>query len=174
MTLEEIKALDAGSWFGEAHGGLRFLTLAEALDIVGGRTRLNVHVKAHEEDRHLVVPLTVQELVSRSLLDTAFLASDQESLVLAREHCPELSICNLTTQPTGTYITRSLDIGCRILQPGNAQVDGPLVAEAHRHGLEVNPFYADDEVEMRRLIACGVDGILTNWPDKLLALREGP
>jgi glycerophosphoryl diester phosphodiesterase len=39
--------------------------------------------------------------------------------------------------------------------------------------MEVNPFYADDLAEMRRLIACGVDGILTNFPDVLLALRAG-
>ena len=37
--------------------------------------------------------------------------------------------------------------------------------------MEVNPFYADDEEEMRRLIDCGVDGILTNRPDVLLAVR---
>jgi len=37
--------------------------------------------------------------------------------------------------------------------------------------MEVNPFYADDEAEMRRLIACGVDGILTNHPDLLPRIR---
>jgi glycerophosphoryl diester phosphodiesterase len=37
--------------------------------------------------------------------------------------------------------------------------------------MEVNPFYADDPQEMRRLIECGVDGILTNFPDRLLDLR---
>ena len=38
---------------------------------------------------------------------------------------------------------------------------------AHEHGMEVNPFYADDEGEMKRLLLCGVDGILTNFPEKL-------
>lgn len=84
---------------------------------------------------------------------------------------PSLIVCNLSTTPRDTYIPRSLALGCAIIQPGNHQVDGAFVAEAHRHGLEVNPFYADDEAEMRRLIACGVDGILTNWPDRLLAIR---
>jgi len=37
--------------------------------------------------------------------------------------------------------------------------------------MEVNPFYADDETEMRRLIVCVVDGILTNYPDRLLEVR---
>ncbi|MCK5119764.1 MAG: hypothetical protein KAQ78_09275, partial [Candidatus Latescibacteria bacterium] len=81
-------------------------------------------------------------------------------------------ICNLSTEPKETYIARSRAIGCRILQPGNAQVDRAFVEEAHRYGMEVNPFYADEVDEMRRLIACGVDGILTNYPDRLLALRR--
>ena len=37
--------------------------------------------------------------------------------------------------------------------------------------LRVNPFYADDEAEMQELIDCGVDGILTNYPDLLLSIR---
>ena len=172
MRLKQIWALDAGSWFGDAFEGVRFPTLQEALDLIGGRVRLNVHVKANEQNRADVVLGTVEELADRDLLQTAFLASDQESVVLAKQVLPELSICNLSTKPTETYIGRSLSIGCEILQPGNAQVDPAFVEEAHRHGLEVNPFYADDEDEMRRLIACGVDGILTNRPDRLLALRE--
>ena len=44
---------------------------------------------------------------------------------------------------------------------------GELVTAAHRHGMEVNVFYADDEAEMKRLIEMGVDGILTNYPARL-------
>jgi glycerophosphoryl diester phosphodiesterase len=48
------------------------------------------------------------------------------------------------------------------------------VLEAHTFGMVVNPFYADDPVEMKRLIDCGVDGILTNRPDLLRELgRDG-
>ena len=39
--------------------------------------------------------------------------------------------------------------------------------------MEVNPFYANDPREMRRLVNCGVDGILTDYPDMLLELRRG-
>ena len=49
-----------------------------------------------------------------------------------------------------------------------------FVAKAHENDMEVNPFYADDEAEMRRLIDCGVDGILTNFPRRLQqVLLEG-
>ncbi len=172
MTLSEIKALDAGSWFDRAFSGQRFLTLRETLDLMDDTVRLNVHVKASGHDRQKVVSLTVRELERRSLLRQAFIASDQETIELVKQIQPELEICNLSTQPKETYVARSRALGCRILQPGNAQVDQAFVEEAHRCGMEVNPFYADELDEMRRLIACGVDGILTNYPDRLLALRR--
>jgi glycerophosphoryl diester phosphodiesterase len=172
MTLSEIKALDAGSWFDEAFGGQRFLTLQETLDMMDEPVRLNVHIKPGEHDLHNVVSLTIQELERQNLLQQAFIASDHETIEQVKRIQPALELCNLSTEPKETYIARSRAIGCRILQPGNAQVDRAFVEEAHRYGMEVNPFYADEVDEMRRLMACGVDGILTNYPDRLLALRK--
>jgi glycerophosphoryl diester phosphodiesterase len=173
LNLSDIRSLDAGGWFASAFRGERFLTLQDALELLGGQARLNVHVKAYDHDREEVIPLTARLLEDRGLLGSAYIASDEESIRLAARIVPQLATCNLTTQPKETYIVRSASVGCRILQPGNAQVDEALVSEAHRCGMEVNPFYADDEAEMRRLTASGVDGILTNWPDRLLTLREG-
>ena len=167
MTLSEIKELDAGGWFGEEFSGGRFPTLTETLDLISSEVRLNVHVKAYGEDRERLVPLVVQELVRRDLLQTAFVASDQESLALARRVDAEVGICNLSTNPPESYVRRSQGIGCRILQPGNSVTTSELVSEAHQLGMEVNPFYADEEEEMKRLIECGVDGILTNYPERL-------
>ena len=172
LTLAEIKALDAGSWFAPQFRGQRFLTFQEALDLLAGQVRLNIHIKAEEHNREEIVPQVVGEMKRRELFATAFVASDEQSLVLAKKLAPQLEICNLSTEPTETYIQRSQQIGCKIIQPGNWQVDQKFMAQAHKSGLEVNPFYADDDAEMRRLIDCGVDGILTNHPDLLLDLRK--
>ena len=151
--------------------GQRFPTLQEALDLMGGKVRLNIHVKAYPNDAERLVPSVVRELQARNLLDKSFVASDQEYIALARRIEPRLGVCNLSTTPKETYVSRSDSIGCRILQPGNKQVDKALVDDTHAHGMEVNPFFADDEAEMRRLIECGVDGILTNYPDLMQRVR---
>ena len=46
FTLAELKALDAGSWFGEAFKGVRVPTLDEVFEAIGRRTRINVEIKA--------------------------------------------------------------------------------------------------------------------------------
>jgi|TARA_B100002003_G_scaffold247119_1_gene278055 glycerophosphoryl diester phosphodiesterase len=174
MTLSEIKRLDAGSWMDTRFKGVSFLTLEEALNQISRKTRLNVHIKAYDHDRDIVTPLVVKQLEASGVLTSGFIASDETTLRLARQIQPEISICNLSTTPYESYIDRSLAIGCTILQPGNAMVDASFVKNAHAHHLEVNPFYADDKAEMKRLIACGVDGVLTNYPDRLYeVLDEG-
>jgi glycerophosphoryl diester phosphodiesterase len=45
-----------------------------------------------------------------------------------------------------------------------------LVMEARRHGLKVLAWTVDEPTLMSRMIANGVDGIMTNYPDRLSAL----
>jgi glycerophosphoryl diester phosphodiesterase len=170
LTSAQILALDAGSWFDSSFTGQGFLVLEEVLDLIPQSVRLNVHVKAHDEDRQQVAPEVVDLLQSRGRLDNAFMAADYETLVCARRHEPSLQVCNLSIRPAEDYVSRCADMGCRILQPGHAMTTSQLVDEAHAHGMEVNPFFADEEDEMRRLIDCGVDGILTNQPERLQQL----
>lgn len=46
----------------------------------------------------------------------------------------------------------------------------PSVAAAHRLGIELHVWTVNEEREMRALLAMGVDGILTDFPERLLPL----
>ena len=167
MDLSDIGELDAGSWFSGRFAGERYPTLEETLDMMPGEMRLNVHVKALDENREILVPLVVEEIRRRGLTRTAFVTDGEATVVAAKSIAPELDIC------TNLPVSRCLAIGCRILQPSNRTTTAELVEEAHCHGMEVHPFYADEPAEMQRLIDCGVDGMLTNYPRRLLRLQSG-
>lgn len=172
MTLSQLEVLDAGGWFDSRFAKERIPTLREALDLLEGKVRLNIHLKAFASAREVLVSRVVAELAEMDLVDHCFIASDEETIELAKRMQPAIAICNLSTSPFGTYIDRSMAIGCSILQPSNRQVTPEFVATAHQEGMEVNPFYADDAEEMLRLIECGVDGILTNHPDLLMQIQR--
>lgn len=58
---------------------------------------------------------------------------------------------------------------------GIVQVLSPrLIAAAHRHEVEIHVWTVNDAAEMRRLLALGVDGLVTDRADLALALIDPP
>lgn len=47
-----------------------------------------------------------------------------------------------------------------------------MVQDAHKYGMKVIPWTVDDEPTMDKLIDDGVDGIITNYPDRLRVVME--
>ena len=45
-----------------------------------------------------------------------------------------------------------------------------ILKKAHQLGLEVNVWTVNDKEALEKMIELGVDGIITNYPDKLLEL----
>jgi glycerophosphoryl diester phosphodiesterase len=57
--------------------------------------------------------------------------------------------------------------------PWHGAVDRALVEAARERGLAVRPWTVDDPAEMARLLALGVDAIITNAPDVAVAVVRG-
>jgi glycerophosphoryl diester phosphodiesterase len=56
--------------------------------------------------------------------------------------------------------------------PWHGVVDAELVDAAHARGLAVRPWTVDEPVEAQRLMDLGVDGIITNTPDRVVPLAR--
>jgi len=164
MTLSEVKALDAGSWFDPGYSGLRIPTFSEALSAIPDSIELNIH--AYPDPR--VTEGVISALIRENRVKSSYIAIQESQIGLARELCPEIRLCNMTGQRGLDYLETTIRLGCRIIQFFHRDVTADLVERAHRHGIVVNVFYANEEPEMRRLISYGVDAILTDYPDRLL------
>jgi glycerophosphoryl diester phosphodiesterase len=57
--------------------------------------------------------------------------------------------------------------GIRVVSPR-------FIAAAHRRGLDVHVWTVDDDATMRRLLAWGADGVMTDRPDVLARVLERP
>lgn len=62
--------------------------------------------------------------------------------------------------------------GCTTWSPNTASLNKPLTEEAQALGLQVLPWTVNSEADMARLLDWGVDGIITDYPDRLRAVMQ--
>jgi len=62
--------------------------------------------------------------------------------------------------------------GARVWSPDYLDLDAKLVEEAHALGLAVVPWTVNEPAEMRRVLALGVDGMISDRPDLLRAVLD--
>jgi glycerophosphoryl diester phosphodiesterase len=126
---------------------------------------------------------------ARSLLQTF----DWRTLVVARERIPELRLVALAQKPTiypGTPWTAGLEvrdadpfasgevaelakrIGATVLSPRAQDVTDTTIERAHRLGLRVVPWTVNEQPDMRALIERGVDGLISDYPDRLRSVMR--
>ncbi|HOJ39583.1 MAG TPA: glycerophosphodiester phosphodiesterase family protein [bacterium] len=170
LTLKEVKQLDAGSWFSEEFAGERVPTFEEILSLIPEEITLNIHL--HDEKQTECLQRVLKILPSGR---AAYLAIDYRLVALARSLRPELTICNMGFHhDPKAYVEATKMLNCQRLQffTPAYPVTAELVALAHSYGIFVNVFFASTEEEMSKYISYRVDAILTDFPDRLLMLRQ--
>ena len=84
MTVEELKAFDAGSWFDEKYRGERIPLLEEVFDITPGHIIINIEIKGSYNGQ--LEPALIDLLKKRDRLDTVVISSfDWKSLRYIKE-----------------------------------------------------------------------------------------
>ncbi len=172
MTLADLKTLDAGARFDPAFAGERIPTLEEVLAEVGARLLVNIELKA---DRTVELVAAVVELVRRMGMQERVWFSSFKPYALYRARALASEIpCGLLYDPLslGTFILRPFT-PYEALHPYKDLVTAQSIRRAHRRGLRVFTWTLDDLTLARQFALWGVDGIITNEPEKMLAALTG-
>jgi glycerophosphoryl diester phosphodiesterase len=170
-TFEEVRALDAGSFFGPEFAGTPIPTLEEALDLLRGRLLVNIEIKALDQTTGGIGVDTVKAVQARGMQDQVVISSfNPMALRRAKKAGPEIE-CALLLAPDLPGWTRSGLMrrysGASALHPEAPMVDAAYAAWARKEGLPLRAWTVNDEDEMRRLAALDVDAIITDHPDVL-------
>ncbi len=191
MTLAEIQSFDAGIWRGPGFAGERVPSLEEVLAFTRGRARVNVEVKGGlERSRRgasaaeVVGPLLAALDASGTRNEVLVSSFDAPALRAIRAAAPDLALGVLLEArvegPAGfrpdrlaPYLALAREVGAVSLHPYWRFTGRRLVDAAHAAGLAVYPWTVNRERDLRRVVALGVDGVITNHPDRLVrVLRE--
>jgi len=66
-----------------------------------------------------------------------------------------------------------LDFEPTIYSPHYKLVNDELVKYCHKNGLKIIPWTVNEEQDITKIINMGVDGIITDYPDKVIEIYEG-
>lgn len=173
-NLAELRELDAGSWFSPEFAGQRIPTLEEILRFAREADMvfyLEIKSEAGLGLHHaLVGALRAREDVERSVV----ISFDSEILEKIRRLDTTLMTGLLFDRPTLDVVEQAQRLGARQLAPRGDLVTPELVDRAHRADLQVVTWTVNEPELIRAVIRAGVDGIMTDYPDRLLAILKEP
>ena len=165
LTLSEVRRLDAGSWFGRAFAGERIPTLEEGLTLTNERG-LGIYLE-------IKIPLDAALLFAlaqsfqQSHLERAVLLSFRPAVLRALRAVEPRWKTALLLRRARVSLPAAREAGVGIVAPHRKRITKRLAVQARRAGLGVVTWTVNGRRGMRKMLGLGLDGIMTDWPDRL-------
>ncbi len=186
LILDELKALDAGHNWSADDGqtfpyrgqGIAVPTLEEVFTVFPNVT-MNIEIKQADPS---IAASFCQLIRDYGKTEQVLVASfDEEVIQEFRLACPEVATSASQNEVVVLFVLSKLFLDATYSPAAQAvqvpEYQGSLhvltprfVDAAHSRHLQVHAWTINDVVDMERLVALGVDGIITDYPDRLLKL----
>lgn len=161
MTLRELKELDAGN-------GNHILTLEEVLGFVDRRALIDIELKT-EGVGGPVATTIVRFIESQGWKPEQFMITsfDHHELKRCHELIPHIPFGPLLAAKPLDYARMAQDMKADGIMPFFEFLDEKFVQDAHQRGLKVITWTVDRPDDIKKVMEMGVDGIISNYPDRL-------
>lgn len=164
--------------------GTHVPTLAEVLELGSGNSvRFNIETKITPEWEHAgltptpeeFAQLVVEQIQEAGLIDRVTLQSfDYRTLTAAHELAPELELAALSEDPE--FIAAAPEnltkLPIQTLSPFFALLDSEKVKQIQAAGYKVIPWTINNLEDIREVLAWGVDGIISDYPDRVIKIAQ--
>lgn len=177
-TLEDLKKLDFGSYYDTQFKGVQAPTLDEFLELVSVSdiSVMNIEIKAPHEKETGIVSSIIDAVKAHNLSDRLLISSfDSNLLTEVKEKDRKVRTGYLygmfhfdSPSHLAFPIAHAKRIGAYAVHPMFMFVNERYVKAAHREGIKVNVWTVNDEDMIKRMIRRGVDGIITDCPDRAM------
>jgi glycerophosphoryl diester phosphodiesterase len=172
LTLPELRRLDAGSWFGGVFAGERIPTLEEILEFAKKHDvifYLEMKPTGSWGGEHALISALRE---SGEIARTVVISFDPVILAGVRKIEPTLMTGLLFEGQIGDPLEKALEIGARQIAMRGDLVTPRLLKAARERDLQVICWTVNHPAHMRLLVEAGVDGIISDYPDRLLEVAR--
>lgn len=168
FTLDELRSLDAGSWKSSRYAGEPVPTLMEALQVIG-ESSASLLLELKEPGLY---PGVVADLASTlggaaAVPDLVVQSFDIAAMKELKTRLPQLQVGLLGTPQLVNL--PALASWADQVNPHHWSVTSAYVDAVHRCGMQCFVWTVDAPSAMRRAVRLGVDGVITNRPDRFAA-----
>jgi glycerophosphoryl diester phosphodiesterase len=173
-TYIELSKLDAGSWMGEEFIGINIPTAEELIYLVKDKNIiLNFEIKSgivmYEDIEQKLIDLINKHKIKHKVILSSF---NHYSVAKCSKISKEINTGILYMEGLYKPYNYAKVVGANAIHPHFYAVTEEVVKDAKKHKTQVNVFTVDDEEYMKSLLEMKVDGIITNYPDKLHKVME--
>ncbi|WP_109831979.1 glycerophosphodiester phosphodiesterase [Reichenbachiella versicolor] len=199
FTLEEVKQLDAGSWFDPAYAGEEIPTLEETLDLIHGKLECIIDIKSKGHQYYDGFAARIIEIIEEKgakdwcivqaydeqYLEDAFTA---DSLILASKgsfhpdstiEMKKIMMGEEETHLLAFYINakhftdhRNMHEFYTTLNPHYTTLSQRRIFRFKARGYKVFTYVVNEREDMLKMLSMGVDGIITDFPDKMVRIKH--
>jgi glycerophosphoryl diester phosphodiesterase len=172
LTLAELRRLDAGSWFGSEFAGERIPTIEEILDFAKKHDMvfyLELKPSGSWGGEHALISALRE---SGEIARTVVISFDPPILANVRKIEPTVMTGLLFDGQISDPLAKAVEIGARQVAVRGSLVTPRLLKEARQRDLQVVCWTVNHPAHMRLLVEAGVDGIISDYPDRLLDLTR--
>ncbi len=172
FTLEEIRQLDAGSWFSEEYAGEKIPTFEEVLDAFRGKAGILIELKAPElypgMEEKVAEALKERNMDQTNNGKIIIQSFNHESMKKSKELLPQIphgvlagvTWADVTDEQLAEFATYA-----DYFNPNMNIVTEELVDRVHEVDMEIYPYTSRSQEEANRLFAMNVDGIITDYTE---------
>lgn len=169
-TYNELSKLDAGTKFSDKFKDQRIITIDELLDYVKDKNiLLNLELKNDLIHYENLEEKTIEKIYEYRLQDNVILSSfNHYSMLKVKELDDNIKTGLLYCGTIYNAYEYAQKLKADALHPYYpAVMNKKIVDEIKENSIAINTYTVNEETVMKRLIKLGVDGIITNYPDKL-------
>jgi glycerophosphoryl diester phosphodiesterase len=167
FTLAQLRELDAGSWYGAEFAGEKIPTLDEILNFAREADVVFYLEIKHESGWGVHHGIAGALRAANDPARTVVISFEPSLLEKLRKLDAGLLTGFLFETPLENAIEKAQQLGVRQILPRADLVTRELLSEAKDAGLQVVTWTVNEPTQMERLISMGVNGIMSDYPDRL-------
>jgi glycerophosphoryl diester phosphodiesterase len=186
LTLAEVKELDAGSWFDAKFAGEQVPTLREAINLVHGKADILIDIKSkghefYDNFAEIIVDIIdekednkewcIVQSYEQEYLEHAYTRDSTIKMKKLMMGEDESMLFSFYLNSKSFMTNRNKHQFFETINPHYSTLSQRRIFRLHAKGYKVHTYVVNEPIEMIKMLNMAVDGIITDYPDRLIKIR---